>query len=211
MTTDGTPTKDTYRKAMKVTGVKIVGLPNSGKLIIASTDEKTYPSSSLLWNAKEANKTYEFSLKNTQDKVISSTNGVDLTGKYEDSKFAGDKVQIGDALMVKAGETKYTVEVTLEQWVLVNEDGKNNDPTAATNAVTTGWEKKTQTITGPISLEGIDGLTDKTFQAGTSYTVNITVYGYEKIDVNGHLVPWKEGSTIDIDIDSIDNTWTTTE
>ena len=208
-------TADKYRRAMKVTGVKIVGLPNSGKLVIASTDEKNYPSSSLIWDTKDTDKDNEFSLKDTKGTAISSENSVALTGQYDSEneyKFVGNKVQIGDALMVKAGETEYKVEVTLEQWVCVNEE-KIGDGPSDTDETKDGWEKKTQTITGTISLPKTDGATDLTaFAAGTSYTVNITVYGYEKIDVTGNLIAWGKFETeIKVDLDGDDNDWTVKE
>lgn len=194
---------DNYHEAMKVTGIKVTGLPKSGHIIVASVDEVNYPHSSLIWSAEDASGN-AFALKDANNTPISETNAKKLTGTFNDeSKFTGDKVTIGDALMVKAGEKKYQIEVTLQQKVRVKE--QNGDSDTEEN-----WEVKTQTLTGTIDLsKAITGEeSDKTFQAGTSYTVNITVYGYEKIDVTGNIVKWATlDKNIDVDIDDIDNEW----
>lgn len=201
-------TTDKYHRAMKVTGVKIVDVPSTGKLVIASTDEDNYPSSSLIWNSDKAT----FAIKDAQNSEISATNSVELNGKYIDNNFKGTPTQIGDALMVKAGETAYTVEVTLEQWVCVKEESASTTTTTPTDESHKGWEKKTQTITGTISLPKGENEAATAFAAGTSYTVNITVYGYEKIDVTGNLIAWGKFDTeIDVDLDGDDNDWTAKE
>ncbi len=195
---------DNYHEAMKVTGIKVTGLPKSGHIIVASVDEVNYPHSSLIWSAEDASGNV-FALKDDAGKEISAENAIGLTGEFEDGKFTGTKVTIGDALMVKAGETKYQIEVTLQQKVRVKE--KDDELNTDTDA---NWEVKTQTLTGTIDLsKAITGEeSDKTFQAGTSYTVNITVYGYEKIDVTGNIVKWATlDKAINVDIDDIDNEW----
>lgn len=194
--------EDEYHKAMKVTGIKVTGLPKSGHIIVASTDEEHYPHSSLIWSDADASNN-AFALKDAANNEIDSDNAVELTGTFDESEFTGDKVTIGDALMVKAGETKYQIEVTLQQKVRVKEQGEGDDADS-------NWEVKTQTITGTIDLSkvitGED--VDKTFKPGTSYTVNITVYGYEKIDVTGNIVRWATlDKDINVDIDDIDNEW----
>ena len=43
-----------------------------------------------------------------------------------------------------------------------------------------------------------------TFQAGYSYNVYITIYGFEEIVVDAELTPWEEGGDVDVDIEEDD-------
>lgn len=101
----------------------------------------------------------------------------------------GDKIRLGEALLVAPGETSYEMTIELEQNVMV----KAGDPTAGVAPV---YEVKKLQFTHPIKIDGTTA-----FEAGNSYDVTVTVYGLQKIEVTATLTPWKDGGNIDIDDD----------
>ena len=100
----------------------------------------------------------------------------------ENTVGAADNIAIGEALLVAPGVAQYKLKVVLTQMVQKKE----------------GEEKKPMTLTYEAYLKAPEGK----FKPGTSYDVNITVYGLEKIDVTATLKPWVEGGSIDIDDDN---------
>lgn len=101
----------------------------------------------------------------------------------------GDKIRLGEALLVAPGETSYEMTIVLEQNVMINA----GDPTAG---VAPTYEPKRLEFTHPIKIDDTTA-----FEAGNSYDVTVTVYGVQKIEVTATLTPWKDGGNIDIDDD----------
>ncbi len=181
-------------EAMKVVGISVIGKQASeGVLVVASTNNKI-ASGDIVWTEPTGETTNEFKLKNTEGTVISKDEAVALTGTFEgesNKKFSGKAVLIGDALLLQPGFTEYEVYITLSQ--------KRAEASSAIGTSTDSKVERTQTIHGTIKLSG-----DAEFKKGTSYAVNITVYGYEHIDITANLKPWKVGDEIDTDTDTDD-------
>lgn len=91
--------------------------------------------------------------------------------------------------MLQPGYSEYEVYITLQQKVAETTEalGKTKDETKVV---------KKQTIHGTIKLA--DG---EVFKAGSSYAVNVTVYGFEHIDITANLTPWNDGGSINSDTD----------
>ena len=176
--------------AMEVVGISVKGkLAKSGVLVVATTNDDV--KDAIVWDDAEENT--EFKLKNSQGTEISSNNSVTLTGTFTDEtspkKFTGTSTAIGDALMLQPGYSEYEVYITLSQKVAEGTEALKTENDGKKVA-------KTQTIHGTIKLGN-----DKVFEAGSSYAVNVTVYGFEHIDITAKLTPWKDGGSIDSDTD----------
>ncbi len=92
---------------------------------------------------------------------------------------ASDFTQIGEAILV-APDSEYDIVVNMSQKV----DGFD-EPVIFSH---------------PTTIK----LTDKTFEAGKSYKVQVTIYGLEKINITATLAPWGTGDDITVDPDIYD-------
>lgn len=85
--------------------------------------------------------------------------------------------QIGEALLVQPGVEGYDFEIWMSQTVPTSTDGSTSPQP---------WKNVYKTIIKP-------GVSDGTkFLAGTSYNVNITVWGLEEINVTTKLTKWED-------------------
>lgn len=117
----------------------------------------------------------------------------DLTPVVLDAYQADGPYQaIGHALMVAPGEAEYEMTLTLTQ-----EFNVPNAPAAPVEGSTT--------LTLPIKIPsatnaGVPDFTaDETAQPGSSYAVNIKVYGMEEVKVEASLTGWNDGGSIEVD------------
>lgn len=97
-------------------------------------------------------------------------------------------------------KTQLTLDLELTQWVIDTEDETKAD--GATDKYT--WTQKTQPATVIVKAENVklDGVAQTAFEAGKSYNVYITVYGFERIEVTAELTPWTLGGDVDVDIEN---------
>ena len=97
-------------------------------------------------------------------------------------------------------KTQLTLDLELTQWVIDTEDETKDDD--ATDKYT--WTQKTQPATVIVKAENVklDGVAQTAFEAGKSYNVYITVYGFERIEVTAELTPWTLGGDVDVDIEN---------
>ena len=97
--------------------------------------------------------------------------------------------------MLLPGDATITIEIDLSQLVV---DTESLDGTPLTYA------EKSETLTATLNAEdikqsGTDTDADKgQFLAGESYNINITVYSFQRIEVNAELTPWTDGGDINI-------------
>ena len=117
----------------------------------------------------------------------------DLTPVVLDAYQADGPYQaIGHALMVAPGEAEYEMTLTLTQDF--NVPNAPDDP-----------EGGSTTLTLPIKIPsatnaGVPDFTaDETAQPGSSYAVNIKVYGMEEVKVEASLTGWNDGGSIEVD------------
>ena len=89
--------------------------------------------------------------------------------------------------MIVPGQNSFTMEVELMQYVPVI-DPADQTPIPS---VEKRYEWKTAKMQTEVKLTG-----DKVFEAGKYYTVTITMYGFQKIEVHAELAAWKEGEGI---------------
>lgn len=102
---------------------------------------------------------------------------------------------IGHALMVAPGESEYEMSITLKQTYVVDND-QYPDP----NPHPVGSTTLTHNIVIPSAVVAPDTPTEDTVaQPGSSYAVNVKVYGMAKIEVDATLQGWKDGGDIEID------------
>lgn len=176
--------------AVRVTGISVKS-KTEGKLTVAYTADNA-PESVLEFpgnfeDVASALKLKQRSVAGATDHnvALEDLQEVPLTWGTQEADKA-DVIPVGEALLVAPGETEYPFTVDLKQVVKTNEDGTTD-------------ELKLQQNT-KIVMDGT-----KTFEAGKSYKVTITVYGVERIVVTATLVPWQDGGSIDIDDDREEN------
>lgn len=108
---------------------------------------------------------------------------------------------IGHALMVAPGESEYEMSITLKQeFDVTNPDyGPADDPSDGTDDPV-GSTTLTRNIVIPSAVVAPDTPTEDTVaQPGSSYAVNVKVYGMKKIEVDATLQGWKDGGDIEVD------------
>lgn len=108
---------------------------------------------------------------------------------------------IGHALMVAPGESEYEMSITLKQtFDVTNPDyGPAADPSDGTDDPV-GSTTLTRNIVIPSAVVAPDTPTEDTVaQPGSSYAVNVKVYGMAKIEVDATLQGWKDGGDIEVD------------
>lgn len=100
---------------------------------------------------------------------------------------------VGESMMVVPGETTLKLEIEVAQYKITTEAHDGQEAQYA-------WmqEPKPLTATVKAPTNTIDGATINTFEAGKSYNVNITVFGYQKIEVTATLEGWINGGDIDV-------------
>lgn len=114
-------------------------------------------------------------------------------GYYADGADDAEKFyykQVGEALLVSlpissttyADADDYEMRITLTQRVKTNWNGTIGDYTIDPI---------------PVTIPKPDG----GFKANTSYNVNLTLYGVERIDVYTTITPWEAGAPIDLEIE----------
>lgn len=96
-----------------------------------------------------------------------------------------EKQPIGHALMVAPGESEYTMYITIEQTF------EENDPDH--DAVGSVTLEKAIDLTKGGTAEGAIA------EAGSSYAVNVKVYGMAKVEVDATLTGWKDGGDLEVD------------
>lgn len=123
-----------------------------------------------------------------------------IAGVDEDGDKAGyvfTPQPIGHALMVAPGEAEYEMSITLKQTFDVTnpeygEGQTHPDPIGSTTL--------TRNIVIPNAEVAPETPTEDTVaQPGSSYAVNVKVYGMAKIEVDATLQGWKDGGDIEVD------------
>lgn len=98
--------------------------------------------------------------------------------------------KVGNGIMIVPGANEFKMSVTLMQYVPVIKQ-EDQTPGETPEAVDC-YEWKEQEMTTTVKLQD-----DKKFEAGRFYTIKITVYGFQKIEVHAELAAWKPGESID--------------
>jgi len=95
---------------------------------------------------------------------------------------------VGESIMTLPSDTALVAKITVKQYCQVL-DGTVENPTVD-NVYT--W--KSQTMDAKINFpEG-----KSKFEAGNSYAVNITVFGYQRIEVSAQLQGWHDGGASEV-------------
>ena len=175
--------------AVRVTGISVKS-KTDGKLTVAYTADNA-PESVLEFpgNFEDVATALKLKQRSTAGETDHNVALVDLQEvplTWDDDNNQADVIKVGEALLVAPGETEYPFTVDLKQVVKTNEDGTTDELSLQQNT--------------KIVMDGV-----KTFEAGKSYKVTITVYGVERIVVTATLVPWQDGGSIDIDDDREEN------
>lgn len=188
-----------YVQAVKVKSIKLLS-HTKGDFMVAYTPDATAAAQPIIQFDQTVDPVaLELKERSTDDgslgdlKTLTPVELADDGDAYDDAatfKFKGVAHKIGDALMVEPDLDEIEIEVTLTQVVRTNEEDA------------TQTEERTQVLTKKLSAKDLNA--DGKFLQGHSYEVNITAYGYEKIEIYATLVPWKDGGSISEDTDDVD-------
>ena len=185
-TASTTPSTDPAVKdlAVHITGIKVKSAIN-GTLTVAATSDSDGDSQAIAWGTAKADSAFVSVMqrgagKTAKDPLVTLSDTT-LKGKYvapitSTTTFDdGNSIGIGEALLVAPQAKSYSMIV--EGYQYVNLGGT--------------YEKRTFEL--PLDIQGIkEGNDVKPFVAGTSYKVQIVVYGLEQIEVKVTLDAWKE-------------------
>lgn len=142
-----------------------------------------------------------FTLKGRSNEVGSTqpTEAVALTPTATET--FGNATPVGESMMVAPEQESFKIEIIVMQYVITN---TTND------AYTWKLSQLTTTVKAPIKMPNPENSnesiasTDKTesgnffFAAGKSYNINVTVYGYQKIEIDAVLTGWIAGDDVEV-------------
>lgn len=179
---------------LKVTNIAVKS-KTTGKMIVAYdlADGEFKPESMLEWTlptgseppTEEPAKLYLKS-RSAANTAVTDLEAVTIKeGVGQEPGKTYEKQPIGHALMVAPGEAKYTMYITLEQ--SFNDHDQDHE---AKGEVT--LEKDIDLTKGGTEM----GATAK---AGSSYAVNVKVYGMAEIEVDAKLTGWENGGDLEVD------------
>lgn len=170
--------------AVHITGIKVKSAIN-GTLTVAATSDVDGDSQKIAWGTAATDSDFvSVQQRNTaagataNDPLIAFTDST-LSGKWTGSvAFTSESsVAIGEALLVAPQATNYSMIVEGYQWVKIGTD----------------YEKRTFELPLDIKCKSTaEPTVALPFLAGTSYNVQIVVYGLEQIEVYVTLTPWDE-------------------
>lgn len=112
-----------------------------------------------------------------------------INAGYQATAGEASGTAIGDGIMILPGDNSFDMEIELMQYVPVIDPDDATDPTGIDKI----YEWKSQKITTNVALTDAANK----FEAGKYYTINITVYGFQKIEVTAALAAWQNGGSID--------------
>lgn len=112
---------------------------------------------------------------------------------------------VGESMMITPKQETFTVEIIVMQYVITKKGATESEDEYK-------WKvsKLKSTVKAPTKMPDPEKAdqkiesTDKTeegayyFAAGKSYNINITVYGYQKIEINAELTGWIAGDDVDV-------------
>lgn len=189
--------------AVQITAIRVKS-KTTGNFAIASIKDAFEPS--IAWDATAAytalelkeNKTVDANGDGNLDDLLVKS----LKGTKNDAWVAADHA-IGEALLVAPGDHTYTLQVAMKQVKHITDDptAYNADPAHAADPVDANGNKIIEMDPYETNIT-IPGAVDAVAEAGSSYNVQIIVYGLEDIQVKTILTPWTLGGDIEIDPDA---------
>ena len=119
-----------------------------------------------------------------------------------DNTATGDdrfiKTDVGEALLVSLPVSATIDETVTPQFSDVADGTKYWAKVTIEQKVRTNWNNNTLEAKSSSLFVEIPAPTNSPFAAGSSYTVNFTIYGFERIVVNTTLLPWTYGGSVDV-------------
>lgn len=107
-------------------------------------------------------------------------------------KNTTDAERVGESMMIFPGQESFEVAITVKQYVQTFDD-------PATDGVSSldkyAWKEQTMSTTVKAPTSTVDA---NAFAQGKSYDVNVTVFGYQRIEVEAVLEGWIAGDDVDV-------------
>lgn len=185
---------DDSAENIQVTKIAVKSLKN-GNMTVAWFDAAEDSTDKIAWTltgTEGAAAPADSALMYLQNRTAANTAVTELapvTIAKDGTSGAFEKQAIGSALMVAPGGAEYEVYVTLRQ--TYNDNDVTDDPVGETTIMRKVVINKATVAEGSTA--------DATAKAGSSYAVNIKVYGAAEIKLEAELTGWKDGGSIDVD------------
>lgn len=97
---------------------------------------------------------------------------------------------VGESMMIVPGTDSFDIEIQVMQYVMTN-DGSGVSPAGDPT-----YKWKLYTLKTKVKAPAESPATGY-YEAGKSYNINITVYGFQKIEVLASLEGWMDGGTVE--------------
>lgn len=104
----------------------------------------------------------------------------------ENTPLYPQTTRIGESMMIYPGVTAVNMNIYLRQWVVDTEDPLTGDPLT--------YKQKMTALPATATLTN-----NAAYAAGTSYNINIKVYGFQRIEVYAALTGWTDGGNVNVD------------
>ena len=173
------PESGEIKNGVYVKSIKVIDPVTTFDVTVAAIDENTLGISHPQDATEDGSTSFELKQKSTtpgnvMEKLIPVNAGIT---KNDDGK------DVGDGIMIVPGSNKFKMKVVLMQYVKVIDKNDATDPTDIEDI----YEWKENEMTTEVALP------EGTFGAGNYYTVKITMFGFQKIEVHAELAAWQSG------------------
>ena len=178
---------------VQITAIRVYS-KTTGELVFASTANAFEPT--INWDAADATTLTGYTKLELKENADADGDGnLDALNIFS---LAGTNVAwdptvhaIGEALLVAPGDHTYRMEIAMKQTKVTWSPAA--DPTTGEEEI--NMDPYVTDITIP-------GAVDAVAEAGSSYNVQVIVYGLEEIKVKTILAPWVDGGNVEIDPDA---------
>lgn len=103
-----------------------------------------------------------------------------------------EATRVGESMMIFPGQTSFVVDITVKQYVQTFDDPAID---GASDLDEYAWKVQTMSTTVKAPTSTVDA---NAFAQGKSYNVNVTVFGYQRIEVEAVLEGWIAGGDVDV-------------
>lgn len=188
-----------YIESIKITGVPTPS-PDGGDPTLVGIKDKVVltvaPSQSLTATISSQNAAFTLKEKvsNGDSEAAKELKELTPTAAANFSATSPVGTPVGESIMIVPGDQQIYMTVAIRQFVQINDGtGTGENPSEET------WAWKTQDFSVLVNAPKDNEGNQLTFEQGKSYNINITVYGFQKIEIDATLEGWISGGDIPVD------------
>ncbi len=186
--------------------IKEIVVKNQKDSVVLTFNAPSTNQNAVVLSTGDRNKDFTLMERNTEAPAAGSTPETDGDSDINLSTLADlvaltetapanttDKTRVGESMMIAPGQESFEVSITVRQYVQKYDDPAIDGPSSLDKFA---WEEKTMatTVKAPEVTED-----NNAFAAGKSYNINVTVYGYQRIEITAKLAGWIAGGDVPVD------------